>query len=701
MGCATSKLDDSPAVALCRDRCASLDEAVRRRFAFAEAHAAYLHSLNAVGLSLDRFFSHDPLLAADSAPPLLNLPPRRKGSDSGSHLRFRSDSDSDDEENASANSESSSRQHDVTPPDHAGLNLNLNLNYMRNQTTPSVAHTQLPMSAETMQIDSHRNFFNGYSNYGGGGGFLGDSSAPAPSSASTSNNAPPPPPSPPRSSTWDFLNPFETVEKFYPAYTSSHDSREVREEEGIPDLEEDADDDDGDAVVVKLVDLAPPREQAPVKNDVDSKQNVNKSAVIAEKSSKNGFKDDFEVLKEIQFQFERASQCGKDLSEFLEVGKLPYKHKHVSSKILHLTAVSFQHESKASDNGEPAFIDVLQDVELKSKSLSSVLHKLHLWEKKLYEEVKVEEKMRVDHERRAKKMKHMDERGSESHKVEATRTLVRNLSTKMKVAIQVVDKISMKINRLRDEELWPQLHEFIQGLTRMWKMMLECHSNQCRAIGEAKRLDTIASQKHFTDAQFEATRQLQHDVVKWTLWFSRWVGALKGYVRALNSWLMKCLLYVPEETPDGVVPFSPGRMGAPAVFVVCNQWSQSMDRISEREVVDCMSEFASNVLWVWDRDKAEMRQKMVADRDERKLKSLDREDQKMQKEIQSLERKMVMMIPNDARVVYQSETSRGGGLQASLQRVLEAVGKFTSNALKVHEEILQRVEEDHRNKQVS
>lgn len=62
----------------------------------------------------------------------------------------------------------------------------------------------------------------------------------------------------------------------------------------------------------------------------------------------------------------------------------------VSSKILHLTAVSFQPSTfKALDNADPAFLDILQDVELKSKSLSSTLHKLYLWEKKLYEEVKV------------------------------------------------------------------------------------------------------------------------------------------------------------------------------------------------------------------------------------------------------------------------------------------------------------------------
>ncbi|KAG6401448.1 hypothetical protein SASPL_138305 [Salvia splendens] len=695
MGCATSKLDDSPAVALCRDRCASLDEAVRQRFAFAEAHAAYLQSLDAVGISLNRFFNHDLLLLPPSRPssPLLNLPPRRKGSDSGDHLRFHSDSDDDKSEPL--------HHLDTTLPDYENLSFSLggggymNVNYMKNQTTPSVAHTQIPMSAETVHIgyanDSNHDF-NGYSNHGGGGGgFYGDSS---------SNSK-----APPRSSTWDFLNPFDTVEKFYPTYSLSHDSRSVREEEGIPDLEEDDDDDDdvmkavhGDQNSGRSSLSKAPQER----KDSNSKKSVDKSEVIGEKTSKNGnelkprggFKDDMEVLKEIHLQFERASECGKDLSNFLEVGKLPYKQKHVSSKILHLTAVSFQ--PWTSDDGDPVLLDVVEDVELKSKSLSSVLHKLHLWEKKLYEEVKVEEKMRVDHGRKSKKMKHMDVRGSESHKVEAARTLVRSLSTKIKVAIQVVDKISMRINRLRDEELWPQLHDFVQGklvrLTRMWKSMLECHNNQCQAIGEAKRVDTITSQQHFTDAQFEATRQLQHDLVNWTLWFSRWIGALKGYVRALNNWLMKCLLYIPEETPDGIVPFSPGRMGAPAVFVVCNQWSQSLDRISEKEVVDSMREFVSNVLQVWDRDKAEMRQKMVADKDERKLKSLEKEEQKIHKEIQSLERKMAL-IPTDTRVVYQSETTKGGSVQASLRHVLEAMGKYTGNSLKVYEELLQRVEE--------
>lgn len=74
-----------------------------------------------------------------------------------------------------------------------------------------------------------------------------------------------------------------------------------------------------------------------------------------------------------------------------------------------------------------------------------------------------EEKIRVLHERKSEKLQRLDQKGAEAHKVDMTRRLVRSLSTKIRIAIQVVDKISEKINKIRDEELWPQLNEFIQG----------------------------------------------------------------------------------------------------------------------------------------------------------------------------------------------------------------------------------------------
>jgi hypothetical protein len=77
--------------------------------------------------------------------------------------------------------------------------------------------------------------------------------------------------------------------------------------------------------------------------------------------------------------------------------------------------------------------------------------------------LQAEEKMRVVHDRNVDKLKRLDQRGADFHKVDTTRTLIRSLSTKIGMAIQVVDKISVTINNIRDEELWPQLNELIIG----------------------------------------------------------------------------------------------------------------------------------------------------------------------------------------------------------------------------------------------
>ena len=45
--------------------------------------------------------------------------------------------------------------------------------------------------------------------------------------------------------------------------------------------------------------------------------------------------------------------------------------------------------SSSADNTDPAFLDFSEELARKPKTLSSTLQKLYLWEKKLYNEVKV------------------------------------------------------------------------------------------------------------------------------------------------------------------------------------------------------------------------------------------------------------------------------------------------------------------------
>ncbi|CAO2813664.1 unnamed protein product [Amaranthus hypochondriacus] len=303
--------------------------------------------------------------------------------------------------------------------------------------------------------------------------------------------------------------------------------------------------------------------------------------------------------------------------------------------------------------------------------------------------------MRVKYDKKLVKINHLFEKGAEPHKIESIRNEARSLSTKIKIAIQVVDKISVKINKVRDEELWPQLNELIQGLSRMWKAMLECHHSQYEAIDGARGLNVLAFPSNPSDTHLEASLQLEHDLLNWTYRFTEWIGAQKSYVRSLNCWLLKCILYEPEETADGIAPFSPGRAGAPPVFVICNHWNQSLERLSEtseKDLIDSMRVFSLLVLQFRERDKGELKQRMTVNRDmERKVKNLDREDVKMQKMILSSGDSDGLSM--SGHIIYPSDTSSKPNLQAGLRHVFEAMDKFTSDSVKLYEDLLQRSEE--------
>ncbi|GMH23643.1 hypothetical protein Nepgr_025486 [Nepenthes gracilis] len=790
MGCASSKIDDLPAVFLCRQRLSFIDDAIRQRHALAEAHVAYIESLKSVGGSLRHFFDAAESTASkvlDS--PALDMPARRMGDpdepkrlpSTGGHI-YNSDSGSyyhpSDSDNENSGSESRyylhsrsllPHQDDIYRADETLTpfpGIYMQMNYMKQQATHSVAYEWRSMGPETAQMGEssyydpsyHSSYPNPISNYnnnsygymhydgddGGMGAFLG-SSPPPPNGSSarqggvpsqSSSKSPPPPPPPPSTSAWDFLNPFESIGPNYPPYTPSRDSREVREEEGIPDLEdenyqqEDVKEVHGDQKFVDdtgggekraveeedkkasggvaVYGTAPsvPVEDNPAEYDVHT---VDEKVVRHERRSEEqgdavafkgngGLRNASEVLREIQVQFDRASASGSELANILEVRKLSHQRKNaanqVSTKMLQaVTLPSTPKDTEASSSA----LDFDEEIGLRSGkgNLSSTLEKLHLWEKKLLEEVKAEENMRVIHDRKLQKLKHLDERGAEAHKVDATRTLVRNLSTKIRISIQVVDKISVTINNLRDEELWPQLNELIQGLATMWKVMLECHQSQFQAVNEANFLDAVAFPENPTDSYLKAMMLLEHDLINWTLKFTNWVGVQKAYARALNSWLLKCFLYEPEETPDGIAPFLPGKAGMPSVFVICDQWSRALEIISEKEVVDSMQAFSITVVRFREQTSTGKGNDING-----KVKNLEREDLKMQKEIQAMEKKMIMLsgdrngVSLNGHVGCQSDTKSKGTLHYGLRHVFEAMDRFTAELVKAYEELLQRSKEE-------
>lgn len=60
-------------------------------------------------------------------------------------------------------------------------------------------------------------------------------------------------------------------------------------------------------------------------------------------------------------------------------------------------------------------------------------------------------------------LRHQEARGEDPLAIEKTRALIKSLQTRVMVAFQAVDGALAKIQELRDEELYPQLLELLDG----------------------------------------------------------------------------------------------------------------------------------------------------------------------------------------------------------------------------------------------
>ncbi|KAK6939060.1 protein of unknown function DUF632 [Dillenia turbinata] len=629
MGCSNSKLDDLPAVALCRDRCNFLQEAIRLLNALSGSHISYFNSLSTLGIALRRFFDE---INGDRS---LKYP-------------------------TAATPNQSVSNSDAKPVSVSDLQSHLQSEDDETQTRTSV----LKKNQDETLTQYHELL-----NYGGGGfdGFFGPPQYDSPSPPQPSNgcrSAGKMTPSPPRGSAWDFFNFFDSIERYEATYYSQLGESV---DEGFDKKSQEEDEIKNDAVQCETEIDSAEKDSA-----ADYKANINES-----ESEIVGLSiDDYEIVKEIQDLFEKASKSGTEVLNILQPPKIRFSLNDLDSQGL---------------NGK---IEGFADVGFRTGTLSSTLKKLYVWEKKLYEEVKAEEKARLIFEKKLRWLKYMDEKDAESHDVERTRALLSSLFTTINIAIKVVNKISVTINHLRDDELWPHINEFIHSLMKMWKAMLEFHQNQCQAISKARNLNAMVSISNPTDAYFDAAIQLQLEVQNWNLNFSNWIHTQKFYVKALNGWLLRCLL-----TPDGIVPCSPSRVDAPPLFVICNQWLQAMERISENEVVKAMMVLSTCIRHYLEQHNEILQQSLTLNVDlGRKMKNLESMEQKMMKAIIPRDKKATFVAGGvcdelmHGEVVKPSETKIGSPF-SSLQSIFETLEKFTTNSIRDYDELCLHIEE--------
>ncbi|XP_022941482.1 nitrate regulatory gene2 protein-like [Cucurbita moschata] len=747
-----------------------------------------------------------------------------------SHLHLSSGSDSESEHNASGHIHledspvvlpDQGYSHPpppyVYPPDWSSPT-NTFAYYMQRSTTPGTTvmydgpETHAASDGQWPDPSHSYSPYPPYPQYGNGG-FYGFSMGSQPDYNQYNQQprrpaTPPPPPSPPQVSTWEFMNVFDGYDNGYRDYNSgntygygstqsSPDSNEVREREGIPELEDETEPEalkelkerkklnmetmrkntnsgegtskfvppqssEGSSKSVPLpncgsspvskekgMDNSPDtivsrksEQEEPVETKEVSFEIEETSTLDVESSKKSnlatfaafGTRDLQEVVNEIKDEFEAASSYGKEVSMLLEVGRLPYRSKLTALKVM-LSRIQYS-VARSSASSPPPLISLDHktlkmakaytgdgspgnEFELKYGSLSSTLEKLYVWEKKLYKEVKDEERLRVDYEKLCKKLKRLDDHGADTTKIDATHASIRKILTKIDICIKAADAISSRIHRLREEELQPQLSELIHGWIKMWRSILKCHQKQFQAVMESKIRSLKARTGSRRDESLKATVDLEMELVNWCARFNDWIRTQKAYVESLNGWLLRCLNNEPEETADGIAPFSPGRMGAPPIFIICNDWHQAMLEISEDKVVGAIHGFALNLHELWERQDEEQRQRIKANflykdfeehlrtlRMERAMLKSDQDEASGVTVVSKIPSESEVSQPDDLKVNLDSlrkklydervkhkdsiklvHNAASNSIQAGLVPIFEALEKFSSEVTKAHEQV--------------
>uniref|UniRef100_A0A452Z5W5 DUF632 domain-containing protein n=1 Tax=Aegilops tauschii subsp. strangulata TaxID=200361 RepID=A0A452Z5W5_AEGTS len=311
-----------------------------------------------------------------------------------------------------------------------------------------------------------------------------------------------------------------------------------------------------------------------------------------------------------------------------------------------------------------------------------------------------------------KRLKELDESGAEPYKIDSTRASIRTLLTRINIAIRSAKVISRRIHILRDDELHPHLVKLIQGYVRMWKFILECHRKQFHSILETKSHILIPKNGPERNSS-KVTLELEMELLNWCSCFRNWIISQKAYIETLNGWLLKWLPQEKEETSDGIAPFSPGRLGAPGVFITANDWCQTMKRIPEGAVVDAMEAFAVNVHILWERQDEAHQQKMKTEylsRDFSKRLKSHQKDQvlpghpKAGKAVlpdgdngRAVDSRMVALDALHTRLdeqrarheetVREIQESSATDLKAGLAPIFEALESFTQETLKGYENV--------------
>nr|GEV86154.1 nitrate regulatory gene2 protein-like [Tanacetum cinerariifolium] len=345
-----------------------------------------------------------------------------------------------------------------------------------------------------------------------------------------------------------------------------------------------------------------------------------------------------EALKDVENHFLKSYECGLELSKLLEFNNgVGPSLDHIDPKECSERLIPSIAWHKSTITRSPSCRSLLSSSSRNSFSLTeinsnsdifdetggmesgshlSTLGRLCAWEKKLYDEVKAGYEIKKIYYRKSSQLS--NENGSKKSGIEDE---VNDLYSRLLVSMKICDSISKRIEKVRDDELLPQLIELLRGLTKTWKVMLESHKLQSRTMFGVKTFTcavlTNDGSRHL------ATLQLEAEIQNWRTCFSSYIASTEAYIEALSEWAYRTI--GPEHEFDT----------PPLVFTMCRNWLTVIKNLPDNVVTYSMKRFAKDLRTLWFHQEMEQRQKRKVDQlvaeSGKKLVSFEREERNIVK----------------------------------------------------------------------
>ena len=220
-------------------------------------------------------------------------------------------------------------------------------------------------------------------------------------------------------------------------------------------------------------------------------------------------------------------------------------------------------------------------------------------------------------------------------------------------------------------------------LQSMWKSMLETHKQQTQALTDPKPFESILNGA-LDDTHLEAAMDLKLELENWRTNFIELIATQKDCIKALNGWLLRCLLYEPdpEETPNGGCPppFSPERIGAPPVFVIGHLWSDTADKFSEKDVSEAMQGLVLKLDQALEQQSLDLQRLALTNKDlEKKIKVKKKTTMN-----QGFEEKTMAVA---AGTVHKVGKFSGCEIQLGMRQIFVGLTRFCGDSIKAYEEL--------------